>query len=98
MTTASEEAPDIGIWEYLTEDPRPSILVDLQHPQRICFRNPTFTPDYDFENPGPTGLEQERQAFAKWVFSHPIWEPGASISYCGSTWVATTLRERWRIV
>jgi hypothetical protein len=98
MATLSLEVPDIEIREYLAADPRPTVLVDLQSPQRICFKNPTFTSEYDFEIADLTDDAPERQAFRNWVFSHPSKQPGESINCCGSTWVATTLRERWRII
>jgi hypothetical protein len=98
MATASVEVPNIELIEYLTTDLRPSIFVDLQPPHRILFKNSRFTSKYDFEDRGAGRHDLEQDAFRSWAFSDPGWESGASINYCGSTWVATTLRGRWRII
>lgn len=95
----SAEVPDISITELLNQDLRPSLLVDLQPPHRIILKNPRFTTKYDFENRDAGCHDLEQDAFSNWVYdSRSGWESDASISYCGSTWVATTLRGRWRLV
>lgn len=98
MHSVSAEVPDISISELLNQDLRPSLLVDLQPPHRIIFKNPRFTAKYDFENRDAGCHNLEQDAFCSWVFSHPDWDSGASINYCGSTWVATTMRGRWRLI
>lgn len=98
MPSASAEVPDISISELLNRDLRPSLLVDLQPPHRIILKNPRFTAKYDFENRDAGCHNLEQDGFCSWVFSHPGWDSGASINYCGSTWVATTMRGRWRLI
>jgi hypothetical protein len=98
MASAFVEVPNIELFEFLNHDLRPSILVDLQPPHRVCFKNPRFTAKYDFENRDASCHDPEQDAFRSWAFSHPGCDSGSSINYSGSTWVATTLRGRWRII
>jgi hypothetical protein len=96
------EWASIGLQELLDADLRPSLVIDLgaartDHP-RILYRNPNFTTDYDFDDTFILESGLERGDFQSWAF-YPI-SKGVqpSFDYCGLTWVANILRERYRLI
>jgi hypothetical protein len=92
----------IGLQELLDTDLRPSFVVDLvgtplEHPQ-ICHRNAHFTNDYDFDETQVLGKPQDCAAFQSWAFHPTSQSLHSSFHYCGLTWVANTLRGRYRLI
>jgi hypothetical protein len=96
------EWASIGLQELLDADLRPSFVIDLgqalaDHPQ-IIYRNANFTDDYDFNDTLILENGQERGDFQSWAFYPVSKSLQPSFDYCGLTWVANTLRGRYRLI
>lgn len=97
---SSQVLSSLGLLELLEHDQRPTCIVDLGEGEtpHICYHNARFAGKYDFEVPGQSGkLETESVYFRNWALSRAK-EGGAAANFHGLSWIATTLRKRWKIV
>ncbi|KIW04769.1 uncharacterized protein PV09_03960 [Verruconis gallopava] len=111
MTTASRgeasgsDLATVGLLELLKDDQRPTCVVDLDHISerenlpRICFRNARFAKGYDFELPSRNtdAVDDERVHFRNWALSRYAQER-PTINCHGMSWIANTVRKRWRVI
>jgi hypothetical protein len=93
----------LGIKELLDNDLRPSFIVDIfgkesDHGPQICYRNKKFTSEYSFDDTIVRTSTEDRASFGNWALYPASKSLVPSFDHCGLTWVANTLRGRWRVI
>jgi hypothetical protein len=98
----TDDWKSIGIHEFLDADPRPSLIIDLgtsaSDQPTICFRNKYLTSTYGFDDAVPWEDSSDRFEFQNWAFYPTPTTFSVSCEYAGQVWIASTLRDRWRVI